>query len=83
MFIGRTLFFHYTLDEQKRSFFFIDIFGHMRAIWSLSKFQGSIRTFGISQKNIKSLCQVYYRWGMPPVLAANDETTGSRKPAVK
>lgn len=34
-------------------------------------------------KNIKSLCQVYYRWGMPPMLAANDETIGNRKPTVK
>lgn len=34
-------------------------------------------------ENIKSLCQKYYRWGMPPVLAANDETIGNGKPTVK
>lgn len=34
-------------------------------------------------KNIKSLCQVYYRRGMPPVLATDDETIGNRKPTVK
>lgn len=34
-------------------------------------------------KNIKSLCQVYYRWEMPPVLATDDETVGNRKSTVK
>lgn len=43
--------FHYILAEQKRSFLFIDGFGHMGVKWLLSKFQGSVEwTFLILQR---------------------------------
>lgn len=34
-------------------------------------------------KNIKLLCQLYHRCGMPPVLATEDEITENKKPTVK